>query len=131
MRSLTIAAFVAATVTAVPAFAADAPVVSVKVATTAAPRAWLATRAVPVALFDYEDGTLIRPYWFTPWGGRHYFPRTGHKPKVGRRENLAERGRYKPVDEYFRAWSSFPVDVVQPLEGPGHRPLQKPPEIEK
>src|SRR5215510_10273815 len=44
-----------------------------------------------------------------PWRNRHYFPRTGKRPRIGRLEILPKHRISKP-EEYFRFWSasSFP-----------------------
>ena len=49
------------------------------------------SRMEPVIVYDYEPGVIVRCYWCPPWQNRHYFPRTGHRPKVGRREILPAR----------------------------------------
>ena len=62
----------------------------------------------PVIVYDSEPGVIVRCYWCPPWRNRHYFPMTGKRPKVGRREILPKHRVSKP-DEYFRYWwaSSF------------------------
>src|SRR5262245_3181103 len=69
----------------------------------------LVSRIEPVIVFDYEPGVIVRTYWLPPWRNRHYFPRTGKRPKIGRREILPKNRMSKP-EEYFRFWSasSFP-----------------------
>ena len=49
------------------------------------------SRMEPVIVYDYEPGVIVRCYWCPPWQNRHYFPRTGKRPKVGRREVLPTR----------------------------------------
>jgi hypothetical protein len=68
-------------------------------------------RMEPVIVFDFEPGVIVRSYWYPPWRNRHYFPRTGKRPRIGRREILPKHGMSKP-EEYFRFWSasSFPSD---------------------
>jgi hypothetical protein len=63
-------------------------------------------RAEQLVIFDVEPGVTVRPYWLAPWRHQHYFPRTGKKPRVGRRENLAARGSYRPAQTYRRYWSN-------------------------
>ena len=46
------------------------------------------SRMEPVIVYDYEPGVIVRCYWCPPWQNWHYFPRTGKRPKVGRREVL-------------------------------------------
>jgi hypothetical protein len=67
----------------------------------------LVARIEPVIVFDFEPGVIVRTY--SPWRNRHYFPRTGKRPKIGRREILPKHRMSKP-EEYFRYWSasSFP-----------------------
>ena len=77
-------------------------------------------RADPYLLFDVEPGIIVRPYWLPGWQGRTYFPATGIKPRVGRRENLAQRGRYVPAKSYRRSWSTssaFWMEEVGPAPG--------------
>jgi len=66
-------------------------------------------RIGPVIVFDYEPGVIVRRYWLPPWRNHHYFPRTGKRPKIGRREILPKH-RMSKSEEYFRFWSasSFP-----------------------
>jgi hypothetical protein len=74
---------------------------------------WIgAVHAEPFVIYDFEPGVDIRPYWLTPWAGRHYFPSGGKMPVVGRREQLSPR----PVSEkqnFHREWHSFPVDTIE------------------
>ena len=85
-----------------------------------------AVRAPDVIIYDVEPDAGIRAYWARPWRGRHYYPFTGKKPKVGRRENL--NARYpapKPAPSYYREWSTLslyppravmpPADIAPPL----------------
>ena len=59
-----------------------------------------------------EPGVIVRCYWCPPWQNRHYFPRTGHRPKVGRREILPARRMQKP-QEFYRYWSISSVFAPQ------------------
>lgn len=83
-------------------------------------------RAPHLVVYDVEFDTGLRAYWARPWRGRHYYPFTGKKPKVGRRENL--NARYpapKPAPSYYREWSTLslypphavmpPADVARPF----------------
>ncbi|MBS0532811.1 MAG: hypothetical protein JSR72_02025 [Proteobacteria bacterium] len=80
--------------------------------------AYYPSNAARVVVYDAGPGTDIRPYWARPWRGRHYYPFTGKKPKVGRLENL--NARYpapKPAPSYYREWSTlslYPPQVVLP-----------------
>lgn len=69
-------------------------------------------------VYDFEPGVELREYWAPPWRNRHYFPFTGKRPKVGRRENLAAvRPAQKPVPMFYREWSTlslYPPRVVLP-----------------
>jgi hypothetical protein len=66
-------------------------------------------RIEPVIVYDFEPGVIVRSYWYPPWRNRHYFPRTGKRPRIGRLEILPKHRISKP-EEYFRFWSasSFP-----------------------
>ena len=67
----------------------------------------LGVRAAPVVLFDYEPGVIVRSYWLSPWRHRHYFPLTGQRPAVGRREDLSATGAVpQPAETFYRAWST-------------------------
>lgn len=70
-------------------------------------------RAPMLLVYDDQPGVYIRPYWVAPWRHRHYFPRTGHKPKVGRRENQAARYFPKPVQSFHRSWSTSSAFVAE------------------
>lgn len=77
-----------------------------------------AVRAPQVIVYDVEPRSDIRAYWARPWQGRHYYPFTRKKPKVGRLENL--NARYpapKPAPSYYREWSTlslYPPGVAVP-----------------
>ena len=71
------------------------------------------TRIEPVVIYDTEPGVIVRSYWYAPWANRHYFPKTGHRPKTGRVEHLTAR-RNSKAENYFRRWtasSGFPIYV--------------------
>lgn len=78
-----------------------------------------------IVLFDDQPGVVVRAYWQRPWRNRHYFPRTGKRPRIGRAENLAApRRHYTIAESYHRAWSTnalFPPPVAAPV------PVSKPP----
>jgi hypothetical protein len=81
-------------------------------------------RAGPIVIYDYQPGVVVRAYWQSPWRNRHYFPRTGKRPKVGRAENLsAPRVHYVPAQTFRRSWSTLslepePVVIQAPLTTP-------------
>jgi len=58
----------------------------------------------PVIVYDYEPGVIVRSYWAPPWDNRHYFPKTGRRPKVGRLEHMPPR-RNAINESYYRYWS--------------------------
>ncbi len=66
-------------------------------------------RMEPVIIYDDQPGVIVRSYWDTPWDNRHYFPRTGHKPKVGRVEHISAHPRVSRAQDYFRYWSASSV----------------------
>ena len=69
----------------------------------------IVARIEPVIVYDFEPGVIVRSYWYPPWRNRHYFPRTGKRPRVGRLKILPKRRVSKP-EEFIRFWSasSFP-----------------------
>ena len=48
-------------------------------------------RIEPLIVYDYQPGVIVRSYWWSPWQNRHYFPKTGKRPKVGRLERVTAR----------------------------------------
>jgi hypothetical protein len=74
---------------------------------------WAGTvHTAPFSSYDFEPGIVVREYWLEPWAGRHYFPSGGKLPVLGRREELkpaANTGKRN----FYREWSSFPVDTIQ------------------
>jgi hypothetical protein len=68
------------------------------------PYAPYGARIEPLIVYDYQPGVIVRSYWWAPWQNRHYFPKTGKRPKVGRLEHLASR-KSAPPEDYFRFWS--------------------------
>ena len=61
-------------------------------------------RMEPLIIYDYEPGVIVRSYWWSPWQNRHYFPKTGKRPKVGRLERVTARKSSLPQD-FYRSWS--------------------------
>ena len=65
-------------------------------------------RAPQFLVYDNQPGVYVRAYWATPWQGRHYYPFTGKKPKVGRLERLSDvRPAPPPAESYYREWSTL------------------------
>lgn len=65
-------------------------------------------RAPQLLVYDNQPGVYVRAYWAPPWQGRHYYPFTGKKPKVGRHENLtAVRAAPEPAESFYREWSTL------------------------
>ena len=74
-------------------------------------------RAAPVVIYDYQPGVVVRDYWQTPWRHRHYYPYTGHRPKIGRAENLfAARTPSEPPKTFKRSWSTPWAFLPEPRE---------------
>lgn len=69
-------------------------------------------RAGQIWFWAYEPGVAVRPYWLAPWRDRHYFPFTGHRPHIGRRENARLRARTAPPETYTRTWTTTSAFVV-------------------
>ena len=67
----------------------------------------------PVIVYDFEPGVIVRTYWEPPWGNRHYFPRTGRRPKVGRLEHMPPR-RVLRNESYYRYWSVSSFFLPEP-----------------
>ena len=60
-----------------------------------------------LVVYDFEPGVAVRPYWLAPWRHRHYYPRTGEAPGIGRDEDMsAPSGRLKPAESFRRRWSN-------------------------
>jgi hypothetical protein len=59
-----------------------------------------------VIVYDYEPGVITRAWFLPPWRSQHYIPATGHKPRVGRAENLSIRHPVKPAQSFYRVWST-------------------------
>ncbi len=75
-------------------------------------------RMEPVIIYDDQPGVIVRSYWDTPWDNRHYFPRTGHKPKSGRLERISAHPRVSRAQDYFRYWSASSVFRSEIPSGP-------------
>ena len=64
-------------------------------------------RAGMLVVYDNQPGVFVRAYWSAPWHDHHYFPGTGHRPKLGRDENLNAHGaRLLPAKTFKRQWSN-------------------------
>jgi hypothetical protein len=77
-------------------------------------------RIEPMIVYDYEPGVIVRSYWWAPWQNRHYFPKTGKRPKVGRLERMPPQKSSK-AEDYFRVWSISSVFAPE-LPPPPARP---------
>jgi hypothetical protein len=85
--------------------AADLPIDSPGGYSTYAPA--LGERVAPLVIYDYQPGVVVRAYWQAPWRHRHYYPRTGEKPEIGRDEDLsAPYESYEPAKTFKRYWSN-------------------------
>jgi len=74
-------------------------------------------RAALLVSYDYQPGVVVRAYWRAPWRHRHYYPYTGHRPKIGRAENLfAARKRSEPPKTFQRSWSTPWAYLPEPRE---------------
>ena len=61
-------------------------------------------RIEPLIVYDYQPGVIVRSYWWAPWQNRHYFPKTGKRPKLGRLERVTAR-KSSPPQNFYRSWS--------------------------
>ena len=61
-------------------------------------------RIEPIVIYDDQPGVMGRSYWYMPWANRHYFPKTGKRPRVGRVEHIPARPASR-AEDYFRRWS--------------------------
>ncbi len=80
----------------------------------AVPRAAIFAPAGQIVEWDFEPGVVVRAYWLPPYAGRHYFPSSGTAPQIGRKENLESSVAPKPAKSFYREYSSFPVEPVEP-----------------
>lgn len=81
-------------------------------------------RMEPVIIYDDQPGVIVRSYWDAPWDNRHYFPRTGRKPRVGRLEHISAHPRVTRAQNYFRYWSASSVfisEIPGSVPGPASR----------
>ena len=70
-------------------------------------------RIEPIVIYDDQPGVIGRSYWYAPWANRHYFPKTGKRPRVGRLEHITARPASK-AEDYFQLWtvsSGTPFDL--------------------
>ena len=70
-------------------------------------------RSDTVLVYDDQPGIVVRAYWQAPWRNHHYFPFTGHRPKIGRAENLAAPRHISAAPETFRRYWSAESDMTQ------------------
>lgn len=78
-------------------------------------------RSGTITVYDSQPGIVVRAYWQSPWRNRHYYPRTGERPEVGRDEDLsAPREHYVPAATFYRSWSTMSLDlpVPPPIKAP-------------
>lgn len=71
-------------------------------------------RIEPIVIYDDQPGVIGRSYWYAPWANRHYFPKTGKRPRTGRLEHLPAHSPRK-AENYFRLWtmsSGIPIDLL-------------------
>lgn len=116
------------------AHAADLPVQSESSYSRYA--AGIGQRGGQIAIYDYEPGVVVRAYWSPPWRHRHYFPRTGERPEIGRDEDLsAPSHHYRPAQTFKRSWSNAShfsqviakqVVTKQVIDSPRAMPLREP-----
>jgi hypothetical protein len=74
--------------------------------------------AAPVWVLDDQPGVVVRAYWLAPWQGRHYYPVTGNRPRVGRLEKISATRHYKPAASYYRYWSTSSAVLPELPRGP-------------
>jgi hypothetical protein len=77
-------------------------------------------RIEPLIVYDYQPGVIVRSYWWAPWQNRHYFPKTGKRPKVGRLERVTASKRSPPQD-FYRSWSVSSVFAPELPPPPNQR----------
>ena len=78
------------------------------------------SRIEPIVIYDDQPGVIVRSYWYAPWANRHYFPRTGKRPRMGRLEHISARPNSR-AENYFRRWT---VSSGYPLVLPPSRASQ-------
>jgi hypothetical protein len=82
-----------------------------------------AGRMEPVVIYDDQPGVIGRSYWDAPWANRHYFPKTGKRPRMGRVEHISARPASK-AEDYFRFWSASSFDLPPGVRRYGIMPAQ-------
>src|SRR5262245_18274409 len=88
-------------------------------------------RIEPLIVWDYQPGVIVRSYWLSPWQNRHYFPKTGKRPKAGRLEHVTAR-KNTPAQDFYRSWwasSVFGPELPPPVIQPG-APIIQPGAVE-
>ncbi len=60
----------------------------------------------PIVIYDDQPGVIGRSYWYAPWANRHYFPRTGKRPRMGRLEHISAARPNARAENYFRRWTA-------------------------
>ena len=78
------------------------------------PRAAIFAPAGQILEWDFEPGVVVRAYWLPPYANRHYFPKSGETPRLGRKENLESSVKPEPAKSFYREWSSAPVEPAGP-----------------
>jgi len=73
------------------------------------------TACGPLIVYDYEPGVITRAWFLPPWHHHHYVPVTGHKPRVGRAENLSVHIPVKPAQSFYRVWSTTELVLPGPI----------------
>jgi hypothetical protein len=64
-------------------------------------------RSAMLWIYDYQPGVIVRDYWRAPWRHQHYFPATGKRPRIGRKEDLSATGKApRPAQTFRRSWSN-------------------------
>ena len=73
----------------------------------------------PLVVWDYEPGVVVRAWWLPPWRHRHYYPATGERPRIGRRENWRLRGEApERAESFYRTWTTTSAFVPERPIGP-------------
>lgn len=73
----------------------------------------------PLVVWDYEPGVVVRAWWLPPWRHRHYYPATGERQRIGRRENWRLRGEApEPAESFYRTWTTRSAFVPERPMGP-------------
>jgi len=76
-------------------------------------------RIASTVIWDYEPGVAMRAWWLPPWRHRHYYPGTGKRPRIGRRENRhVRRAATEPAETYYRTWTTTSAFVSERPFGP-------------